>query len=372
MHVLFLVPRYWPAVGGIEKYVRELGKALVDMNHRVTVVAAAHRPGLPDRETHDGIDVFRFPAHRSRLRSWVHLMGLRRLFVEADVVHISDVQMVECYCRMLGWTLRRPVFMTRHGLSYRCPVPASEKRRAARAARLVRGIIDDGHFIAKWLGVPSDVSLEQGLSPRADEIGPVAEPADDTAVFVGRLDWDSGINIYVDAVANLRREHSVRLSLDVYGGGELEASMRARVQRERLPVRFHGFVEGAQKHLANGCFAFVSGRMAIQEAMARRRLVLAAYVNPLKHDYVREEPFSPHVCLAGTSEELADHIVHFRRDPAARRRRVERAFNYARTLTWSRTARGYLDLWRRREVPSAAHPWFDRATLALQICAEFP
>ena len=135
MHIVFFVTRYWPAVGGVEKYIPELGKALVAMGHRVTVVAGAHEPGLADQEMHDGIDVIRFPAYRSRLRCWFHLMRHRGLFQEADVVHISDVLMVEYFQAMIGWTMpRRPLFLTRHGLSYRCPVPAEEQRRARRAA----------------------------------------------------------------------------------------------------------------------------------------------------------------------------------------------------------------------------------------------
>ena len=93
MTITFLVSRYLPAVGGVEKYIRELGKALVTMGHHVTVVAGAHEPGLPEHQLHDTIEVYRFPAYRSPIRCWYHLQKLRRLFTDADVVHISDVMM---------------------------------------------------------------------------------------------------------------------------------------------------------------------------------------------------------------------------------------------------------------------------------------
>ncbi len=372
MHCVFFVTRYWPAVGGVEKYIRELGKALVAMGHRVTVVAGAHEAGLPEEEMHEGIEVYRYPAYRSRLRCWLRLMQLRQLFMQADVVHISDVIMVEYYYRMLGWTLRRrPVFLTRHGLSYQCPVPVDEHRRAARAAEFVDGTVDDGRFIAKWLQVPSDVIIAQGLAPPADEIEQDPEPPPNSAVFVGRLDWDSGITTYIDAIAVLRDRHGMQVTLEVYGGGGLEEQLRSRVDRDRLPVRFHGFVEGAQNRLSNGCFAFVSGRLAIQEAMARRRLVIATHVNELKRDYVSEEPFSPYLEIGATAEEVAEKVVYFANHSQERSHRIERAFAHARTLTWTHTARGYMALWRRQSVGApAVSRWLERATLAMQLCEE--
>ena len=50
MKIVFLVHRYWPSVGGVEKYVHELGRALVDAGHEVDVVAGAHTVDLPSRE----------------------------------------------------------------------------------------------------------------------------------------------------------------------------------------------------------------------------------------------------------------------------------------------------------------------------------
>ena len=369
VHIVFFVTRCWPAVGGVEKYIPELGRSLVAVGHRVTVVAGAHQAGLPVRETYGGMEIIRYPAYRSRLRCWFHLLSLRRLFMDADVVHISDVLMVEYFHAMIGWTMpRRPLFLTRHGLSFRCPVPSQEKRRAARAAKWVDGTIDDGEFIAGWLGVSSDVAIEQGLRPSADEIEQIPEPPPDRAVYVGRLEWDTGIPTYIDAIAVLHRKHGLKVSLEVYGGGSLEAKLRERVERDRLPVKFHGFVENAQVHLADGCFAFVAGRLAIQEAMARRRLVIATYVNDLKRDYVSKEPFSPYLLMAGSAEEVADRVAEYARDAQARARLVARAFEHARTLTWQRTAQGYLNLWRtKRAHASASRGWLERATLALRL-----
>ena len=50
MKIVFFVHRYWPRVGGVERYIHCLARALVGMGHDVTVVAGAHALDLPESE----------------------------------------------------------------------------------------------------------------------------------------------------------------------------------------------------------------------------------------------------------------------------------------------------------------------------------
>jgi hypothetical protein len=61
-------------------------------------------------------------------------------------------------------------------MSYIFPVPEWEKRRAIRSLRLAAGVIHDGAFIEKWLGVKPDLCPDQGLFPPAGELETVPEP----------------------------------------------------------------------------------------------------------------------------------------------------------------------------------------------------
>ncbi|GAG07119.1 unnamed protein product, partial [marine sediment metagenome] len=217
MKIMFFVHRYWPSVGGVEKYIHELANALQTMNHEVRVVAGATAEDLPETETHEGISIHRFPALRSPLRARLWLWRNRNLFAEADVVHISNTHMLEYYHRMIGWRFaRRKPFLTRHGMSYVYPVPEQEKRRARRSLRQVAGVVHDGEFIEKWLGVKPDLCPDQGLSPTADELEPVSEPPPTSAVYIGRIERDSGIGIYIDAVRRLVREQGRPFELHAY------------------------------------------------------------------------------------------------------------------------------------------------------------
>lgn len=349
MRVLFFVHRYWPAVGGVEKYIHRLAVALLEMGHQVDVVAGATTEGLAARERHEGVLVHRYPATRSPLRARWWLWRNLGLFRKADVIHVSNTHMLEYLWRMLGLMLdRRKVFLTRHGLSYIHPVPEWEKRRAVRSLGLAAGVVHDGAFIEKWLGVKPDLCPDQGLFPTADELPLIPEPPPTSATYIGRLEPDSGISIYLDAVHYLTHRAGRTFSLDVYGDGSLADLLRDRVERQRLPVRFHGRVENAQRFVSDSCFAFIDGRMAMQEAMARRRLVCAAYVDPLKRDYVGGESFSPFLASAGDGERLAQQVLRFIDGAKHRQALVQRAYDHARTLTWTRTAEAYVGLWHER------------------------
>ena len=349
MKITFLVHRYWPHVGGVEKYIHELAKALIGKGHDVTVVAGATTDGLSPVETHEEVRIRRFPANRSPLRGRLWMLRNTGLFRGADVVHISNTHMLEYFWRMVGPLVdRRKVFLTRHGMSYLDPVPESEKRRARRSLTMAAGVVHDGAFIEKWLEVAPDLCPNQGLAPSADELDPVPEPPPTSAVYIGRIEKDSGIEIYIDAVRRLITEYSRSFKLDVYGDGTQYDDLREQVRAEGLPIHFHGRVGDAQRFITEACFAFIDGRMAMQEAMARRRMVFAAYTGGLKRDYVGTEPFSPHLVAIRDGAELAEQVDRFIADPSARAAIVDRAFAHARTLTWDRTADAYLSFWHER------------------------
>lgn len=360
MTIVFFVHRIRPSVGGVEKYVWELSRALHAAGHSVTVVAGDHTGSLAASEVLDGITIRRFPAMRSPIRCRWHLLRMIGLFRRADVVSISNTHMLEYFWRTFGPLVEmRKLFLIRHGMSCHYPVPDFDKRRAVRSLDLVRGVIHDGRFIEKWLGVTPDLCPDQGLSPPAAELPPIPEPPPSTAAFVGRLEHDTGIRIYIEAVRLLVQEHGRLFRLDVYGDGSLLPSLREEVARQNLPVVFHGSTPHAQDKLSDVCFAFVDGRMVVQEAMARRRVVLAAYVNPLKRDYVCAESFGPYLFASGDARNLAATALYLIDRPEERHAAVERAFSHACGLTWTATAARFVNFWQER----LSVPWMEPGPL---------
>jgi glycosyltransferase involved in cell wall biosynthesis len=370
VRIVFFCNRFWPAVGGVERYVAELARALLYRGHQVAVVAGDHTGRLPETERHDGIFIHRFPATRSPMRCRLRLIGQRRLFNNADIVHICDTQMVEYYRRMIGWIARpRTLCMTMHGMSCIHPVPDRELRNSRRAARFVDAVAHDGNFIGRWLGIAPNATIPQGLRPKAGQLANIPEPDDPSAAYIGRLEPDTGVYLYFDALAILRDQHNIDLPLHVYGAGSLDAELKQRAANDNLDVTFHGTVNHAQFRLSDHLLAFVSGRMAIHEAMARRRAVVAAWCNPIRADYVREEAFSPFILTGGSGEELASHAARLITEEPFRHDLIERALDHVRPLSWERTADAYLELWQNA---AQARTWWQRIPLLWRFRAPRP
>ncbi|MCH7604164.1 MAG: hypothetical protein IIB54_15510, partial [Planctomycetes bacterium] len=109
-------------------------------------------------EVYESVPIHRFPQYRSPLRARWRILRHIDLLHRADVIHVSNTHMLEYFWRMVGCLVsRRKVFLTRHGMSYIHPVPAWEKRRAVRSLDLTAGVVHDGAFIEKWLGVEPDL-----------------------------------------------------------------------------------------------------------------------------------------------------------------------------------------------------------------------
>lgn len=360
MNILFLTQHYWPGFGGVETYVRNLAGALIELGHQVTVVTGATADDQVECEEYDGVRIHRYPATRSKIRCRAWFVKNALLFRSAEVIHVSNTLMVEYLRDMLGpfinWSR---VFLTRHGMSGQFPVPDSERTRARRSQKWVAGVVHDGRFIERWLDVKPDLCPEQGLFPVADEIAPVQEPPPHSAIFIGRLEPDTGITDYIESTRLINEKLATPFSLHVYGQGSLKAHLLHRAEQLRAPVVFHEPTPDARERIAEHCFAFVDGRMAIHEAFARRRAVIAVYRNPWKRDYLCGETFSPYLVAVDSPEAHARRVVELATCPMERLSLSANAFEYARTLNWRRTAEAFLELWQsrlRHTRPAGAGP----------------
>jgi glycosyltransferase involved in cell wall biosynthesis len=82
-----------PEVGGLESHAYYLCRELVRQGHHVTMLTSRSRPGLPEREHMDGVEVVRkwFPRQRTPAGWIAHTMGTvphyLRLAKRADVLH---------------------------------------------------------------------------------------------------------------------------------------------------------------------------------------------------------------------------------------------------------------------------------------------
>jgi glycosyltransferase involved in cell wall biosynthesis len=252
---------------------------------------------------------------------------------------------------MLRWYLpvrwmlpRRPAFLTFHGYEgYPIPLEARLLRRIAGRAAL--GSICMGEFICKWYRCRCDAVSYGGVDASAE----VPEPREDTAVFIGRLEPDTGIAEIIEAL-RLLREGGRSLPLTVCGDGSLRARLENAARAAGIQAEFVGRVAEPRAYLLQARYAFVTGFLAILEAMACRRLVLSIYDTPIKRDYLELFPARDAIVIAGSAGELAARLAERLDAPERSRELLDRAQAFAHEQTWRKVAETYLHVYAAHGV----------------------
>jgi glycosyltransferase involved in cell wall biosynthesis len=337
MRILMLTPSFHPAIGGVETHVRRVSEQLAARGHQVEIVTHADHPS---EEQLGPLRVYRLPR-QGWWRAW---QSARPHLAAADIVHCHDTYSY-LHFYVPSWVLppRRPVFMTFHGYeSFPIPTEAIRRRRFVRGR--VRDALCAGDFICRWYGTRCFGVTYGGTDP-VGEAPPL--PAPPAAVFVGRLAEDTSLLVYLDALATLRREHERTLPLTVVGDGPLRPVAERFAQAQRLAVRFLGTVADPREHYARASVAFVSGYLAIWQALAMRRLVFAVYENELKRDYLLGFPEAERVLsVSPDAASLAEALLAHLEEPAMGEERREQGAALAAAHTWDRVADLYLDMYR--------------------------
>ncbi len=343
MKILMVAPRFHPHIGGVEKHVLRISEELMDLGHQVTILTEAHEPDLPPSEVYRGLEVHRV-SRRSLLSIWWGTWRLRSLFRQADVIHCHDHHTLVGWIphlRLLLW--RKPFFVTFHG--YEATPPRWYHRWLRRmAVAFSRGHVCVGGYLGKWYRGRCDVVRWGGVDL------PVQRPPPGEArhaVFIGRLDHDTEIIGYLEAV-ELLKARGVDLMVDICGDGPLRAEVEARAARIGPEVRVHGLVPSVEPFLLRARFLFASRYLAILEAMAHGRLVFALYGNEIRRDYLLSIPEAEQkMVVAGYPEALTDALEEILRDPRRERELVRAAEVLAAQNTWRAFAEVYIELYRK-------------------------
>jgi glycosyltransferase involved in cell wall biosynthesis len=276
---------------------------------------------------------------------WLKAWRISRADIAAaDVVHCHDAySFLHFYLPSCWLPPRRPAFVTFHGYEgYPIPREAIPRRRFVR--RRVRNALCMGDFICQWYQTPCYAVSYGGADPVAD---PPPLPDQPAALFLGRLAEDTSLMLYLDALVALRDDYNRRIHLTVAGDGPLRPIAERYVDAQGLRVTFLGAVADPAPLFTRASIAFVSGYLAIWQALASRRLVFSIYDNELKRDYLRGFPEAEHVLeIAGDPDDLAARLNKHLGDPelgdAMRRRGAE----LAAENTWDRVADLYLSMYR--------------------------
>lgn len=349
MKILMLTWLFWPHVGGVERHVEKVSRSLVSRGHEVMVFTFKHERSLATEDRLGEIGIYRFqrrkPDHWERRRVLGWFLTNRWIIDWADVIHCHDFYTWDWSFLLLRILFfPKPVCLTFHGYEREFPPTSRSIRYRRMAARVTRGNMIIGDYIAKWYGNEYDFVSYGGVD--AVEDGGV--PREEKAVFKGRLEADTGVLVYLAALRELRERYGVQLPLEIFGDGPLRATVGGLIETSRLEARVHGFVPDVEGRMGSPRFAFASSYLSILEAMIRKRAVFSVYVNELKKDYLFSLPGAGEMMfISASAEDLAYRLYRSLHDVEELNEKVTRAHAFARRQTWERVAEQYLALYEK-------------------------
>lgn len=307
LRLLLLLESHFPAHagGGAESQVRTLALRLRRLGHRVTVLTPRVRGGPTARvERYEGIAVCRLPFPPLRgvasLVLWTRLAAFlwrRRGRYHAWHVHIAHyLGAIACLLARAGprpvpvvvkvsgsWELEHGVLAAGRGpvaaLAQRCLKQADALQAISR--RIAGELAAHGFDRDRIVILPNAVDTAR-FRDRRPAVAP-ARPR--TAVFVGRLVREKGLDVLLSAWAQAfadRRD----LRLDLVGRGELEAGLRRQAEQLGIAgqVRFLGHRAQVEDVLAEADFGILPSLIeglsnTLLEFMASSLPVLASRVS---------------------------------------------------------------------------------------------
>lgn len=337
MNILFFSRLFNPHIGGVEKHVLEISKLLIKKSHKVIVVTEQDSVKTKPTEVFEGITIYRMPRFSNgkfkKFVIWKWLLSHYQLMREADIIHCHDVFFWYLPFRFL-FPFKK-IYTTFHGYeSY--PLESKDIFIRKISEKLSNGNICIGHFIKKWYGTKPNFVAYGGVNLPNSQMSEIESHGG--AVFIGRLDEQTGVLTYAEAVEIIRKKIK-NFNFLVIGDGNL----KNKIGKE---IKVLNSENNASEYFKNYDFAFVSRYLSMMEAMAAKRLVFAVYDNPLKEDYLRFAPFSKFITISNSSSELVSKISYYLDNPKVKEKMIDRAYSWVKKHTWEEMTNTYLKLWK--------------------------
>lgn len=336
MKILFLSPYFYPHVGGVEKHAYILASSLLKKGHSVVIVTKKHDKKLKSFEEINALRIYRFNQPKIKyiglLYTWFWMLMHINLINKSDIIHCHDVFIWYLPFRLL--LPGKPVFTTFHGWEGIYPVPYKNIVHKKIAAKLSTGTLAIGKFIEKYYRVKASLISYGAVGVPKIQYNKVRN----TITYVGRLDPDTGLLIFLTVLDLLKKVKDIRFTVDFCGDGALKTQCAKY-------GRVHGFVDPTP-YLSKARFCFASGYLSLLEAMANKCIVLTGYDNDLKKDYYLKTPFSDWIYSSNNPEILARNIIHFYINGKLAQKNTESGYNWVRKQTWEKLVNDYFSLWK--------------------------
>jgi len=359
MKILQVSPYFYPYVGGQERYVRSLGRALVERGHSVDVVTS-NFPRTKELEVIDGMLVRRFGFFSRPLNNPLSpklFVYLRKHYGDFDIIHChNEHAAVTFYCSLASSQWNGPFVVTCHGQLRFDSIPKDTIERMysktfasfllRKAARIMTISGSDRSYIAS-LRIPREKIevIPNGVELANYDLGHCECPAEfsfdgkQVVLFVGPILKRKGPHVLIQAIPSIvKQKKDVVFVFAGRGSFKEEAQELSKELDLENYAYFTGYVsEEKLRHLYRRsdifCLPSFSEALSytILDALAFSKPVISTSI-PCITDYLAGTAL---LVQPGNPEELADALLSLltnrklRRDLGLKGRRlVESQFRW--------------------------------------------
>lgn len=354
MRILYVSPKYYPHIGGVEYVVKSVAERLASLGHDVMVLAGEPTIDVPREEEINGVRVIRWPTwapndayHVPRRRNLI-VEELTRLTKGADVMHVHSIHSVLTYYAWKAWKrgnryAKLCITSYYHGGGH--SILRSGLWRFWRA--IVSKILKDAHIVhavskleAKFLMRDfkiNVITIENGVD---DSVFGFDWSPMNYVMYAGRIEKYKNIYRLARITYLLNNKFGLKLSILVIGEGPYKRDLLSMLNR--MDIEFHILpfqpYEKYLEYLSHAeFFGLISEKesfpQSVNEANAIGTPVVLAY--PWGENF-RERTRTLIVDLSQTDQEIAARIFDF-----LKRARCEPK---SAVSTWGDVARHYLTL----------------------------
>ncbi|PJC42867.1 MAG: hypothetical protein CO040_02205 [Candidatus Pacebacteria bacterium CG_4_9_14_0_2_um_filter_36_8] len=328
--LLVITPSFYPQIGGVERHVWETSNLIKKAGWQVSILTEQKPQAKKIALVADKkIQVFRFSYPKIKylgllLIWWQILHNYFKLIKTADIIHVHDVFIWYLPFKLMFW--RKPVVVTFHGWEGKFPLPQKNILWRQLGVRLANKTIAIGSYLEKYYHFKADKILYGGV-----HIPKVLPKKTDLLLYVGRLEFDTGLPMLLQALKNNTWDGKV-----VFCG---DGVLREQAEQVGEVVGF----SNPEHLLTKAKIVFAGGYLSILEAFAYQCAVIAVYGNSLKKDYFLMSPLGHLISLVKNDLEVTKKIQFLENNPKQLQTNISKSLLFAKTQTWENISNVYLN-----------------------------
>lgn len=320
MKAVIITESYLPHIGGVEKHIASVLPYLEAASFEINIISK--REILHGQKTRKFLGLCQI---------WLAIAKKINLIRQADVIFIHDVFIYYLPFRLIF--PKKKVITTFHGWEKIYPIPFKNILYKKLAQKLSNQTISIGSYINKYYSLKEKSNhLSYGaVTLPKDEIN-LNEKKANSFLFIGRLEKDNGLSIFLDFL-NILKEKNIIFDVKFCGDGP----MREQCQSYGQVLGFTSIEE----HLRKSQYCFAGGYLSILEAMAYKNIVLSAYQNNLKKDYLLDSPFAKNILCAENADNLFKLYSESKKQTS---NLIEKNYFIAKDYSFEKLANLYIEL----------------------------